>query len=168
MYGVSETTNSRVPEIRPGRPEDGNRSRFSTALRIAATVLSAAPGLSRAIYSARQSKLLRATRSHSTRTTRPFFHHLLDFLFGGEVSRVGLGQAFLDFVNLPFIHGNIFLNRLGGDEGAAPVHRFRQTVELVLEFGIQAESENRRFRHGVYIVHQLYTSYINKTSTIVS
>src|ERR1035441_1554466 len=142
MYGVPETTNSRVPDIRPGRPEDGNRSRSSTALRIAATVLSAAAGLSREIYSAKASKLLIAARSHSTRTARPLLQHLLDFVFGGEGACVGLGDTFLDFIDLPFIHGDIFLDRLGGDERAAAVHRFRQTVELVLEFGIQAESKN--------------------------
>src|ERR1039458_3320688 len=157
MYGVPETTNSRVPDIRPGRPEDGNRSRSSTALRIAATVLSAAPGLSREIYSAKASKLLIAARSHSTRTTRPLLQHPLHFLLTGKVTGVGLGYTFLDFIDLPFIHADKFLDRLGGDERAAPVHRFRQPVELVLEFGIQAESENRRFRHDVYIIHQLYS-----------
>src|ERR1022692_2791670 len=157
MYGVPETTNSRVPEIRPGRPEDGNRSRSSTALRIAATVLSAAAGSSRAMYSAKASKLLIAARSHSTRTTRPLLQHPLHFLFAGEVSGVGLGYTFLDFIDLPFIDGNIFLDRLGRDERPAAVHGFRYTVELFLEFGIQAESENGGFGHDVYIVRQLYS-----------
>src|SRR5271167_527613 len=116
MYGVPETTNSRVPDIRPGRPEDGNCPRFSTALRIAATVLSAAAGLSREIYSAKASKLLIAARSHSTRTTRPLLQHLLHFLLAGEVACVGLGQALLDFVDLPFVDGDIFLDGLSGDE----------------------------------------------------
>src|ERR1039458_8810996 len=87
MYGVPETTNSRVPDIRPGRPEDGNRSRSSTALRMAATVLSAAAGLSREIYSAKASKLLIAARSHSTRTPRPLLQHPLHFLLAGKVDR---------------------------------------------------------------------------------
>src|ERR1035441_9508197 len=156
MYGVPETTNSRVPDIRPGRPEDGNRSISSTALRMAATGLSAA-GLSREIYYAKASKLLIAARSHSTRTTRPLLQHPLHFLLAGKVTGVGLGYTLLDFVDLPFVDRNEFLDRLSGDERAAPVHRLRQTVELVLEFGIQAECENRRFRHDVHIIQQLYT-----------
>src|ERR1700687_75815 len=157
MYGVPETTSSRVPDTRPGRPEAGNRSRFSTACTIAATVRAAATGLSREIYSATAFKLSRAARSHSTRTAHPTLQHLLHFLVAGKVASVGLGYTFLDFIDLPFVDGDKFLDRLGGDERAAPVHRFRQTVELILEFGIQAESENRRFRHDVHIIQQLYT-----------
>src|ERR1035437_10573828 len=156
MYGVPETTNSRVPDIRPGRPEDGNRSISSTALRMAATVLSAA-GLSREIYSAKASKLLIAARSHSTRTTRPLLQHPLHFLLAGKVTGVGLGYTFLDFIDLPFIHADKFLDRLGGDKRAAPVHRFRQTVALVFKFGVQTEGENRRFGHDVYIIHLMST-----------
>ena len=40
------------------------------------------------------------------------------------------------------IQGNEFLDRLGGDERTAPLHRFRQTVELIFEFGLQPEGEN--------------------------
>src|SRR5271166_580960 len=130
MYGVPETTNSRVPDIRPGRPKAGKCSRSSTALRIAATVLSAAAGLSREMYSAKPSKLLIAARSHSTRTARPLLQYSLHFLFGGEVARIGLGYTLLDFVDLPFVDGDIFLNRLSGYERAAAVHGFRYTVEL--------------------------------------
>src|SRR5271155_2401487 len=141
MYGVPDTTNSRVPGPLPGRPAAGNRSRFSTALVIAATVLAEASGLSWAIYSDTAIRFARAARSQLTRTSRQTPDRLLHFFFADKVARVGLGQAFLDFANLPFIHGDEFLNRLGGNERAAAVHRFRQTVELVLEFGIQAESE---------------------------
>src|ERR1700674_205725 len=158
MYGVPEAISSRVPDSRPGRPEAGNRLRLSTAFTIAATVRAAATGLSREIYSAAAFMLSRAARSHSTRTTDPTLQHLLHFLVAGEVASVGLGYTFLDFIDLPFVDGNKFLDRLGGDERAAPVHRFRQTVELILEFGVQAEGENRRFRHGVYIIHEMYTS----------
>src|SRR5208282_4532653 len=149
MYGVPETTNSRVPDIRPGRPEDGNRSRSSTALRIAATVLSAADGLSREIYSAKASKLLIAARSHSTRTTRPLLQHPLHFLLAGKVTGVGLGYTFLDFIDLPFIHADKLLDRLGREARATSIQRYRQTVELAFKFGMQPDSENRECRKGV-------------------
>src|SRR5580700_8837650 len=118
MYGVPETTNSRVPDIRPGRSRDGNRSRSSTALRIAATALSAAARLSREIYSANASKLLIAALSHSTRTVRPLLQNLLHFLLAREVAGVGLGYTFLNFIDLPFVDGDIFLDRLGSHERA--------------------------------------------------
>jgi len=155
MYGVPDTTSSRVPGTLPGRPAAGNRSRFSTALVIAATVLAAASGLSWAMYSDAAIRFARAVRSQLTRTSRQAPDRLLHFLVAGKVTLVRLDKSLFDLPDLPFIHGDKFLDRLGGDERAAPVHRFRQTVELVLELGIQAESENGRFGHNVYIVHQL-------------
>src|ERR1019366_8173041 len=157
MYGVPETTNSRVPDIRPGRPRAGKCSRVSTAFTIAATVLAAASGLSWDMYSDTAIRFARAARSQLTRTSRQAPDRLLHFLVGGEVTGVGLGQSLLDFGDLPFVDGDKFLDRLSGDERAAPVHRLRQTVELVLELGIQTEGKNRRFRHDVHIIHQLYS-----------
>jgi len=55
-------------------------------------------------------------RGQLTRTSRQAPACLLHFLVGGKVAGVGLGHAFLDFVDLPFIHADIFLNRLGGDQ----------------------------------------------------
>src|SRR5208282_4345907 len=157
MYGVPETTNSRVPDMRPGRPRAGKCSRVSTAFTIAATVLAAASGLSWEMYADTAIRFARAACSQLTRTSRQASDRLLHFFVGGKIARVGLGQAFLDFGDLPFIYGDIFLDCLGSHERAAPVHRFRQTVELVLEFGVQAEGENRRFSHSVHIIHQLCT-----------
>src|SRR5271166_3094953 len=122
MYGVPETTSSRVPATRPGRPEAGNRFRISTALRITTTVRSAAAGLSCEMYSASAIRLSSATSSHLTCTTRPTLQPLLHFLIAGKLTAVGSGDRLLDFIDLPFVHGHIFLDRLGGDEGAAPVH----------------------------------------------
>src|ERR1700674_3562218 len=158
MYGVPDTTSSRVPGTLPGRPAAGNRFKFSTAFTIAATVLAEASGLSRAMYSDAAIRFARAARSQLTRTSRQAPDRLLHFLVACKVTLIRFDKSLFDLSNLPFIHGNIFLDRLGGDERAAPVHRFRQTVELVFEFGIQAEGENRRFRHGVYIIHEMYTS----------
>src|SRR6202140_3433599 len=129
MYGVPGTINSRVPDTRPGRPEAGNRSRFSTAFTIAATVRAAATGLSREIYSATAFKLSRAARSHSTCTTHPTLQHLLHFLLAGKVARIGLGYSFLDFIDLPLVHRDKFLDRLGRDKRSAAIHRFRQEIE---------------------------------------
>src|SRR5271167_4451047 len=125
MYGVPETTNSRVPDVRPGRPRAGKCSRASTALTIAATVLAAASGLSWEMYSDTAIRFARAARSQLTRTSRQAPDLLPHFLVGGEVACVGLGQALLDFIDLPFIDADKFLDRLGGHERAAPVHRFR-------------------------------------------
>jgi len=157
MYGVPDTTNSRVPGTLPGRPAAGNRFRLSTALVIATTVLAEASGLSWAMYSDTAIRFARAAPSQLTRTSRQTPDRPLHFFFADKVTCIGLGYTFLDFIDLPFIHADKFLDRLGGDERTAAVHRFRQTIELVLEFCIQAESENRGFRHGVYIIQQLYT-----------
>jgi hypothetical protein len=94
--------------------------------------------LSREIYSANASKLLIAALSHSTRTVRPLLQNLLHFLLAREVAGVGLGYTFLNFIDLPFVDGDLFLDRLGSHERAAPVHRFRKTVELFLELGVHA------------------------------
>jgi len=161
MYGVPDTTSSRVPGTLPGRPAEGNRFKFSTAFTIAATVLAEASGLSGAMYSDAAIRFARAVRSQLTRTSRQTPDRLLHFLVAGKVTLICLDKSPFDLGDLPFVDGDIFLDRLSGDERAAPVHRFRQTVELVLEFGIQAESENRRFRHDVHIIYQLYTSYIS-------
>src|SRR5208337_2019531 len=158
MYGVPDTTSSRVPGTLPGRPAAGNRFRFSTALVIAATVLAEASGLSWAIYSDTAIRFARAVRSQLPRTSRQSPDRLLHFLVVGKVTSIRLDKSLFDLPDLPFVDGDKLLDRLGGNERAAPVHRFRQTVELVLEFGVEAESEDRRFRHGVYIVHQLYTA----------
>src|SRR5208282_521121 len=159
MYGVPGTINSRVPGTLPGRPAAGNRPRFSTALVIAATVLAEASGLSWAMYSDTAIRFARAAPSQLTRTSRQAPDRLLHFFFADKVTGVGLGNTFLDFIDLPFVDGDIFLDRLGGDERAAAVHRFRQTVELALEFGIQAEGENRRFRHSTHYTPIVHTSY---------
>src|SRR5450759_517471 len=109
------------------------------------------------MYSASASKFASASSRHLSCTAGPAFQGLLDLFFAGKFSAIGGGNGLLDFGDLPFVDGDKFLDRLGGDERAAPVHRFRQTVKLVLEFDIQAESENRRFSHNVHIIHQLYT-----------
>src|SRR5208337_1912887 len=116
MYGVPDTTSSRVPGTLPGRPAAGNRCRFSTALVIAATVLAEASGLSWAMYSDTAIRFARAVRSQLTRTSRQSPDRLLHFLVVGKVTSIRLGYTFLDFIDLPFIHGNIFLDRLGGNE----------------------------------------------------
>src|ERR1039458_9569086 len=152
MYGAPDTTSSRVPRTLPGRPSAGNRPRLSTALVIAATVLAEASGLSWAMSSDTAIRFARAVRSQLTRTSRQTPDRLLHFLVAGKVTLVRLDKSPFDLPDLPFVDGDIFLDGLGGNERAAPVHRFRQTVELTLEFGIQAESENRRTRANVYIV----------------
>src|ERR1035438_7856945 len=154
MYGAPDTTSYRVPGTLPGRPSAGNRPRLSTALVIAATVLAEASGLSWAMYSDTAIRFARAVRSQLTCTSRQAPDRLLHFLVAGKVTLVRLDKSFFYLPDLPFIHGDKFLDRLGGDERAAPVHRFRQTVELVLKFGIQPKSENRRFRHDVYIINK--------------
>src|ERR1035441_5187982 len=125
MYGVPETTSSRVPDTRPGRPSAGNRLRFPTASKIAATVGTAAAGLSREMYSASASKFASASSRHLSCTAGPAFQGLLDLFFAGKFSAIGGGNGLLDFGDLPFVDGDKFLDRLGGDERAAPVHRFR-------------------------------------------
>src|SRR5271157_978940 len=160
MYGVPDTTSSRVPGTLPGRPAAGHRFRFSTAFVIAAAVLAEASGLSWAMYSDAAIRFARAVRSQLTRTSRQSPDRLLHFLVVGKVTSIRLEKSLFDLPDLPFVDGDKLLDRLGGNERAAPVHRFRQTVELVLEFGIQAESENRRFGHRVHIIHQLYTCKI--------
>src|ERR1700681_2498691 len=120
MYGVPNTTSSRVPGTLPGRPAAGNRSRFSTALVIAATVLAEALGLSWAMYSEAAIRFARAVRSQLTRTSRQTPDRLLHFLFAGKVTSVRLDDSLFNLSDLPFIHGDKFLDRLGGDERAAP------------------------------------------------
>ena len=156
MYGAPDTTSSRVPGTLPGRPSAGNRPRLSTALVIAATVLAAASGLSWAMYSDTAIRFARAVRSQLTCTSRQAPDRLLHFLVAGKVTLVRLDKSFFYLPDLPFIHGDKFLDRLGGDERPAPVHRFRQTVELIFEFGIKAKGEDRRFGHDVHIVHEVY------------
>src|SRR5260370_35140906 len=112
MYGVPETTSSRVPDTRPGRPEAGTRLRFSTAFTIAATVRAAATGLSREIYPATAFKLSRAARSPSTRTTHPTLQHLRHFLIAAEMASVGLSDTFLAFIHLPLVASHNVLYRL--------------------------------------------------------
>src|ERR1700675_4028104 len=160
MEGVPDTTSSRVPGTLPGRPIAGNRFRVSTAFTIAATVLAEPSGVSWAMYSDAAIRFARAALSQLTRTSRQSPDRLLHFLVAGEVPLIRLDDSLFNLSDLPFIHGDKFLDRLGGDERTAPVHRFRQTVELIFEFGVQAEGENRRFSHNVYIIHQLYTPYI--------
>src|ERR1019366_5499165 len=145
MYGVPDTSSSRVPGTLPGRPAAGNRSRLSTALVIATTVLAEASGLSWAVYWEAAIRFARAVRSQLMRTSRQAPDRLLHFPVAGKVTLVRLDKSLFDLPDLPFVYGNKFLDRLGGDERAAPVHRFRQTVELALEFSVQAESESRRF-----------------------
>ena len=96
-------------------------------------------------------------------TSRQTADRLLHFLITSKIASVGFQQALLDFRDLPFINGHIFLDRLGSDERAAAVHRFRQTVELLLELCIQPESEDRRFRHDEHIVR-----WLNGKSTLES
>jgi hypothetical protein len=137
----------------------GKCSRASTALTIVATVLAAASGFSWEMYSDTAIRFARAARSQLTRTSRQASDRLLHFLVGSEVACVGFGQALLDFGDLPLVDRDEFLDRLSRDERAAAVQRFRQTVKLILELGVQTEGENRRFRHYVYIVHRLYSSW---------
>jgi hypothetical protein len=94
------------------------------------------------MYSDAAIRFARAALSQLTRTSRQSPDRLLHFLVAGKVTLIRFDKSLFDLSDLPFIHGNIFLDRLGGYERTAPVHRFRQTVELALEFGIQAESED--------------------------
>src|ERR1700676_1573934 len=125
MYGVPDTTSSRVPGTLPGRPIAGNRFRVSTAFTIAATVLAEASGLSRAMYWDAAIRFARAVRSQLTRTSRQTPDLLLHFLIACKVTLVRFGKRLFDFGDLAFVDGDKFLDRLGGDERAAPDHRFR-------------------------------------------
>src|SRR5208282_5657741 len=125
MYGVPDTTSSRVPGTLPGRPAAGNRCRFSTAFVIAATVLAEASGLSWAMYSEAAIRFARAVRSQLTRTSRQAPDRLLHFLVARKVTSIRLDKSLLDLPDLPFVNGDKLLDRLSGDERAAAVHRFR-------------------------------------------
>lgn len=105
------------------------------------------------MYSDTAIRFARADRSQLTRTSRQTPDRLLHFLGGGKVASVGLGQALLDFGDLPFVYRDILLDCLGGDEGTAAAHGFRQTVELFLKLGVEAKGKNGGFWHDVYIVH---------------
>lgn len=56
-----------------------------------------------------------ATSNHLTCTTRPTPQPLLNFLIAGKLTAIRCGYRLLDFGDLPFVHRNIFLNRLRGD-----------------------------------------------------
>src|ERR1022692_3401659 len=137
MYGVPGTISSRVPMTRPGRPSSGKSRSRSTASVIDITMRAAADGLSRAMYWASASKFARAAWSHLTRTTGPFFHGPFHFLVAGEVSTVGFGYTFLNFVDLPVVQRDIFSNRFCCHKRTAAAHRARQAVQLLLEFRIK-------------------------------
>src|SRR5271157_846909 len=108
MYGVFETTNSRVPSTRPGLPIAGKTARRSVAAKMSSTMRSAALGLSRAMYSASAFRSARARRSHSTRTAFPLRSHRRYFFLSCEVPRVRLSNSFLDFLDLPLVEGDVF------------------------------------------------------------
>src|SRR5208282_506143 len=133
---------SRVPGTRPGRPIPACAASRSTVRRIFRTALNAPAGLSCAMYSNCSLRSTSAARSHLTRTLRPFSEHRLYFLVGREVSRVSLPKRLPDFLNLPFIEGDIFPNGLGREEGAAALGCLGKFVKFILELAIYAESKN--------------------------
>src|SRR5271165_1221000 len=142
MYGVFETTNSRVPSTRPGLPIAGKTARRSVAAKMSSTMRSAALGLSRAMYSASAFRSARARLSHSTHTAFPLRSHRRYFVLSGEVSRIRLSNSSLYFRDLPLVEGDVFPDGFSSEERTTALRGLRQLIKLFLELAIDPKCEN--------------------------
>ena len=85
------------------------------------------------MYVASASKSARAMLSHLTGTTFPLLTHRRYFLVGGEVSRVRFSNAFLDFLDLPFVEFYVVPNSFRREERTTALSGLCQLVEFLLE-----------------------------------
>src|SRR6266849_1040008 len=160
MYGVSATTNSRVPATRPARPMAGFFFRRSTARRIFSTTRATAPGLSSAMHSASASRLASATRSHLTLTASPLLRHSLYFVLVWKLASLRLRQPLVNLFNLPAIHRNVVPNRLRRQERPRSPRRRRQFVQLAPQSAIQSQRKYFLARHRCLLTTFAYTVFI--------
>src|SRR5437588_12285169 len=81
---------------------------------------------------------------------------MLDVLLRGKFTAIRLRQSFFDFLDLPFIQGNIFADGFCRNKRATAADCAGQALELFLHLSVETRAESGRSRHKVYITQHLY------------
>src|SRR5664279_5204087 len=155
MYRVLDTTSSRVPCTRPGRPSPGCAASCATASSTRSTTRRAATESSEAITDASSSRLRSAVRSHLTRTHSPLLRQGGDVLVAGKVARVGFLESRLNLTDLPLVRFDESSNRFGGEKGLAALGRVGEAVEADLDVVIEANGHRGRHVDSCLVVHKI-------------
>src|ERR1039457_1104496 len=145
MYRVLDTTSSRVPCTRPGRPSPGCSASCATASSTRSTTRRAATESSAAIKDASSSRLRSAVRSHLTRIHFPLLRQGGDVLVAGKGACIGFLESRLNLADLPLVCFDESSNRFSGEKGLAALGRVGEDVEAILD--VVVEADGHRGRH---------------------